>query len=50
MTNLQSRGNSPIDEVWSYGFSFVGFAREVHGWPSMDEFEILLPGSQGGVG
>ena len=35
-----------LGEAWSYGFSFVGFAREVHGRLSMDEFQILLPGSQ----
>ena len=39
-----------LGEAWSYGFSFIGFAREVHGRLSMDEFQILLPGSQGGVG
>ena len=43
--------NNPasLDEVlrnaYSYGFSFVGFSREVRGRLSMDEFEIGLPRS-----
>ena len=34
-----------LADTWSYGFSFIGFAREVQGRLSMDEFEIVRPGS-----
>ena len=34
-----------LADTWSYGFSFLGFTEEVHGRLSMDEFEIVLPGS-----
>ena len=34
-----------LGEAHSYGFSFIGFEREVQGRLSMDEFEIR-PGSQ----
>jgi hypothetical protein len=30
-----------LAETGNYGFSFVGFAREVHGRLSMDEFEVV---------
>ena len=33
-----------LADTWSYGFSFVGFDREVQGRLSMDEFEIVRPG------
>ena len=33
-----------LADTWSYGFSFVGFAREVQGRLSMDEFEIVRLG------
>ena len=36
--------DSALGNVISYGFSFVGFAREVHGKLSMDEFQIKLRG------
>jgi hypothetical protein len=38
------RLDSVLGEAHSYGFSFVGFDREVQGRLSMDEFEIR-PGS-----
>jgi hypothetical protein len=36
-----------LSNVSSYGFSFVGFEREVIGKFSMDEFEIRMPAEEG---